>query len=87
MISVMWVVAPTGESLFLLQPKKTNEKKAARTPCPQKSTGGSRALQLCQRVGSTRVLLDEPQNLSMNFDPTKVEMLGKMNGDLKNAFL
>ena len=45
-----WVVAPTGESLFLQQPKKTNEKKAALTPCP----AGSRALSLCQRVGSTR---------------------------------
>ena len=34
---------------------------------------GNLSFQLCLRVGSTRVLLDEPHNSSMNYDPTKVE--------------
>ncbi|MES0328493.1 MAG: hypothetical protein ABUK13_09925, partial [Gammaproteobacteria bacterium] len=54
---------------------KKYQKNAAPTPYP----AGTQALQLYQRVGSTRVLLDEPHNSSLNCDPTKVEALGKAN--------
>ena len=53
-------VAPTGEVLFLLQPKKTNEKKPYYN-LPQKSNGASLSFQLCQRVGLTRNPARRPQ--------------------------
>ena len=78
----MWVLAPTGEVLFLQQHKKSTQKNAAPTPWPTATL----ALSLCQRVGSTRLLLDEPQNSSLNFDPNKAKALGKAKGKLKRLF-
>jgi len=56
-------------SVFLLRKKQGTKEIRPITACP----AGNLSFQLCLRVGSARVQLDEPHNSSMNYDPTKVE--------------
>ena len=78
--------ALAGAGVFLLRKKKGTKEIRPITTCPK--NGQAPISNFANGSVQLASMLDEPQNSSMNFDPTKVENWGRSykGRTIKNAF-